>query len=39
MKHTKIDTLIDSGSQSKVISKELVKKLGLNTKNPIHLIG
>jgi len=32
MKHTKIDTLIDSGSQSKLISEELVKKLGLNTK-------
>jgi hypothetical protein len=32
MKHTKIDTLIDSGSQSNLISKEVVKKLGLNTK-------
>jgi hypothetical protein len=32
MKHTKIDTLIDSGSQSNLISEEVVKKLGLNTK-------
>jgi hypothetical protein len=32
MKHTKIDTLIDSGSQSDLISEEVVKKLGLNTK-------
>jgi hypothetical protein len=32
MKHTKIDTLIYSGSQSSLISKEVVKKLGLNTK-------
>jgi hypothetical protein len=31
MKHTKIDTLIDSGSQSNLISEEVVKKLGLNT--------
>ena len=31
MKHTKIDTLIDSGSQSNLISEELVKQLGLNT--------
>jgi hypothetical protein len=31
MRHTKIDTLIDSGSQSNLISKELVKKLGLKT--------
>jgi hypothetical protein len=29
MKHTKIDTLIDGGSQSNLISEELVKKLGL----------
>jgi hypothetical protein len=34
MKHTKIDTLIDSGSQSNLISKEVVKKLGLT--NKIH---
>jgi hypothetical protein len=32
MKHTKIDTLIDSGSQSNLISEEVVKKLGLKTK-------
>jgi hypothetical protein len=32
MKHTKIETLIDSGSQSNIISKEVVKNLGLNTK-------
>jgi hypothetical protein len=32
MKHTKIDTLIDSGSQSNLISEEVVKKLGLNIK-------
>jgi hypothetical protein len=31
MQHTKIDTLIDSGSQSNLISEELVKKLGLKT--------
>jgi hypothetical protein len=32
MKHTKIDTLIDKGSQSNLISEEVVKQLGLNTK-------
>jgi hypothetical protein len=32
MKHTEIDTLIYSGSQSNLISKEVVNKLGLNTK-------
>jgi hypothetical protein len=32
IKHTKIDTLIDSGSQSNLISEEVVKKLGLETK-------
>jgi hypothetical protein len=32
MKHTKIDTLIDSVSQFNLISKEVVKQLGLNTK-------
>jgi hypothetical protein len=31
MRHTKVDTLIDSGSQSNLISEELVKKLGLKT--------
>jgi hypothetical protein len=31
MRHTKVDTLIDSGSQSNLISEELVKQLGLNT--------
>jgi hypothetical protein len=30
MRHTKVDTLIDSGSQSNLISEELVKQLGLN---------
>jgi hypothetical protein len=35
MRHTKVDTLIDSGSQSKLILEELVKKLGLKTQ--IHL--
>jgi hypothetical protein len=29
MQHTKIDTLIDSGSQANLISEELVKQLGL----------
>jgi hypothetical protein len=32
MKHTKIDTLLDSGSQANLISEEVVKKLGLKTK-------
>jgi hypothetical protein len=32
MKHTKIDTLIDSGSQSNLILEEVVKQLGLITK-------
>jgi hypothetical protein len=32
MKHTKIDTLIDSGSQSNTILEEVVKKLVLETK-------
>jgi hypothetical protein len=31
MQHTKIDTLIDSGSQSNLILEELVKQLGLKT--------
>jgi hypothetical protein len=31
MIHTKVNTLIDSGSQSNLISEELVKQLGLNT--------
>lgn len=31
-KHTKIDTLFDSGSQVNFISKAIVKKLGLETK-------
>ena len=31
-KHTKIDTLFDSGSQANLISKEIVKKLQLETK-------
>jgi hypothetical protein len=29
MRHTKVDTLIDIGSQSNLISEELIKKLGL----------
>jgi hypothetical protein len=29
--HTKVDTLIDSGSQSNLILEEVVKQLGLNT--------
>ena len=32
MRYTKVDTLINSGSQSNLISEEVVKKLGLNTK-------
>ena len=31
-KHTKIDTLFDSGSQANLISEEIVKKLVLETK-------
>jgi hypothetical protein len=31
-KHTKIDTLFDPGSQVNLISEELVKKMGLETK-------
>jgi hypothetical protein len=31
MRHTKVKTLIYSGSQSNLISEEVVKKLGLNT--------
>ena len=30
-KHTKIDTLFDSGSQANLISEDFVKKLGLET--------
>jgi hypothetical protein len=40
MRHTKVDTLVDSGSQSNLISEELVKKLGLKTQmhhNPYTL--
>jgi hypothetical protein len=39
-KHTKVDTLFDSGSHVNLISKEIVKKLGLKTtphKNPYPL--
>lgn len=32
-KHTKIDTLYDSGSQKNLISEDLVKKLCLETHN------
>lgn len=41
-KHTKIDSLFDSGSQVNLISKAIVKKLGLDTKphiNHIHWAG
>jgi hypothetical protein len=31
MRHTKVNTLIDNGFQSNLISDELVKQLGLNT--------
>jgi hypothetical protein len=31
MRNTKVDTLIDSGSQSNLILEELVKQLGLKT--------
>jgi hypothetical protein len=31
MRHTKVNTLIDSGFQSNLISEEVVKQLGLNT--------
>jgi hypothetical protein len=31
MRHSNMNTLIDSGSQSNLISKEVVKQLGLNT--------
>jgi hypothetical protein len=34
MKHTKINTFIDIGSQSNLISEEVVKQLGLKTKLP-----
>jgi hypothetical protein len=40
MRHTMVDTLIDSGSQSNLILEELVKKLGLKTQihhNPYTL--
>jgi hypothetical protein len=40
VKHIKVDTLFDSGSQFNLISKEIFKKLGLNTtphKNPYPL--
>ena len=32
MKHTKVGTLFDPGSQENLISKSLVKKLGVETK-------
>jgi hypothetical protein len=31
MRHTKVTTLIDNGSQSNLISEEVVKQFGLNT--------
>lgn len=31
MKHTKIDTLLDNGSQANLISENVVKQLGLKT--------
>jgi len=32
MKHTKVETLLDLGSQENLISQSLVKMLGLETK-------
>lgn len=32
-KHTKIDTLFESGSKENLISEQLVRKLGFETKN------
>ena len=32
-KHINIDTLFDSGSQENIIYEEVVRKLGLETKN------
>ena len=32
IKHTKVETLFDSGSQANLISDSFVKKLGLETK-------
>jgi hypothetical protein len=40
VKHTKVDTLFDSGSQVNLISEEIVKKMGLKMtphKNPYPL--
>jgi hypothetical protein len=38
-KHTKIDTLFDSGSQANIISEETVKKLKLETSpHPQHTL-
>jgi len=37
IKHTKVETLFDSGSQENLISKSLAKRLGLETKP--HLDG
>lgn len=37
MKHTKVETLLDMGSQENIISKSLVKKLGLETKPHMKL--
>ena len=41
-KHTKIDTLFDSGSQANLISEDLVKKINIETlhiTNHIHWVG
>ena len=40
-KHTKIDTLFDSGSQANLISKDIIKKLNSETiphPKPYHLV-
>ena len=37
-KQTKIDTLIDNGSQANLISEEVVKQLGLTKKHTVNLI-
>jgi hypothetical protein len=36
-KHTKIDTLVDSGSQVNLISEKVVEKLGLETRPHLRL--
>jgi hypothetical protein len=36
-KHTKIDTLVDSGSQVNLISEQVVQNLGLETRPHLRL--